>query len=95
MPDPKIQDEIAKTLRSAAIDRDIAIRAANETWKTTVGGIIKGLSKSSAIPPTRKALETVYSIQQVRARLEALGAVQEEAASSDDDEDGDEDEPEE
>jgi type I restriction enzyme S subunit len=79
VPDPKIQDQIAKTLRSAAIERDIAIRAANDAWKSTVDGILMGLSKSSVIPAPRKTPDTVYSIEQVRARLEALGSVLEES----------------
>lgn len=84
VPAPAIQDQIAKTLRTAAIARDVAIHAANESWKKTVDSIMTGISNSSAIPTPSATPDVIYSIEQVRRKLEELGTVKEEADSTDD-----------
>ncbi len=82
LPDPKIQDQIAKTLRAAAIEREASIKAANVAWKGVVDGVMAGLSDSKPIPAARKAPNGIYSIEQIRNRLASLAAVEEEAIST-------------
>lgn len=84
LPDPKIQDEISRALRNAAVEREKAIQAANDAWKTVNSKIMSGLSGGGAVGQVGTDHNVIFSIEQIQFRLKALGPVEEETASADD-----------
>lgn len=84
LPDPATQDRIAKTVRDAVVQREIAIQAANDAWKATNDRIFAVLSSGTEMTDTESSKPLIYSIEQVQARIAALGPVEEEAANSED-----------
>jgi hypothetical protein len=87
LPNPTIQDQIAKIVRYAILERDRAIQQANLEWERTVSDIVGDLSKPS--PSSRDYLPQsgiIYSIEQIQERITSLGSVEDEDIEENDEE---------
>ena len=74
LPDTATQDEIAKTVRYAYLQRDRAIQKANHEWETTATDIISNLSASSPQEETslHEDVSVIYSVKQIQERIAYL-----------------------
>jgi type I restriction enzyme S subunit len=81
-PDTETQDKIAKVIRHAIAERELAIKNANGLWKASTDGVINSLEKNAAVADV-KIENIIYSSAQVEERIAALPAVEEETSGDD------------
>lgn len=77
LPAPDVQDRIAKVVRLAARERERAIAAADERWRSAIRGIVDGLLRTLAIEETSAAEPGIATTAEVAARIAVLPPVHE------------------
>jgi type I restriction enzyme S subunit len=82
LPKAEIQDGIAKVIRYATAERERAIKTANDSWQSSVSGVIASLQESAPVADVQLT-ELVYTVKEIADRIATLPRVEEDETEDD------------